>query len=75
MVVGFISYQTPLDTAQKYSTINSKLVLDQSKKSTWTELGWNRSICVAVVSNSNEIKKYLPWSDYIPEGCRIPRKK
>ncbi|QGH32941.1 helix-turn-helix domain-containing protein [Gracilibacillus salitolerans] len=32
MVAGFISYQTSLDTAQKYSIINSKQVLDQSKK-------------------------------------------
>nr|WP_228552399.1 transposase domain-containing protein [Gracilibacillus salitolerans] len=27
------------------------------------------------LTDSNEIKKYLPWSDYIPEGCRIPSKK
>lgn len=27
------------------------------------------------LTDSNEIQKYLPWSDYIPEGCRIPSKK
>ncbi|WP_018932191.1 helix-turn-helix domain-containing protein [Gracilibacillus lacisalsi] len=32
MVTGFISYQVSIDTAEKYSIINSKQVLKQSKK-------------------------------------------
>lgn len=27
------------------------------------------------LTDSTEIEKYLPWSDYIPESCRIPSKK